>query len=59
MNSNFFDDDIPPDASRTFRPTPRRRDFSALKLTLAIALVAFGCALLITAGSPSFIAVGS
>jgi hypothetical protein len=36
-------------------PTPataRRRDFSALRLVLAITLVAAGCALLITAGCP-------
>lgn len=54
MNPHFFDDDIPPDASRTFRPAPRRRDYSALKLLAAIALVAIGCALLITAGSPPY-----
>lgn len=52
MNPRFFDDDIPPDASRTFGPTPHRRDFTALKTIVAIALIALGCALLITAGSP-------
>ena len=52
MNPHFFDDDLPPDASRTFRPAPRRRDWSALKLIVAIVLIAFGCALLMTANSP-------
>jgi hypothetical protein len=53
MNSHFFDDDLPPDASRTFRPVARRRDYSTLRLIAAIVLVAIGCALLITAGNPS------
>jgi hypothetical protein len=53
MNSHFFDDDLPPDASRTFRPVTRRRDYSTLRLIAAIVLVAIGCALLITAGNPS------
>ena len=59
MNSNFNDDDLPPDASRTFRPAPRRRDYSALKLVIAIVLIAAGCALLITAGTSALPAIGS
>lgn len=44
--------DVAPDASRTFRPMPRHRDYAALRMVLALVLIAFGCALLITAGCP-------
>lgn len=59
MNHDFFDDDVPPDASRTFRPASRAPDYSALKLLVAIVLIALGCALLISAASPPLIAIGS
>jgi hypothetical protein len=50
-----LDLDIAPDAYRCIgspRRRGRQRDYSALRLILAIVLVAFGCALLITSGCP-------
>ena len=46
MNPHFFNDDIAPDASRTFRPiTTPKPDRFGLWITVAALLIAVGSAL--------------
>lgn len=53
-----LDNSVPLDPSRTFgRPPKPRRDWTALWTVVAVVLVAFGCALVITAGQPTLLAI--
>jgi hypothetical protein len=52
-----LDNTIGLDPIRTFSPPRKRRDWTALWTVVAVVLVAMGCALVITAGQQTLLAI--